>query len=71
MYNYRPTLKELIDKDIAHQNGYTYVDFIKIASLERRPSYRSVALMFNRNERTIKKWFERFDEEVNYEQETE
>jgi hypothetical protein len=51
---YRPTLKERIDVGKSDQNGYDYTDFVRLAKLKKRPSYTSVALMFNRNWRTIK-----------------
>lgn len=63
MYNHKPTLKELVDRDIENQNGFGYKDFIRIAAVDERPSYTSVARIFNRNTRTIKKWFERYEEE--------
>jgi hypothetical protein len=63
MYNHKPTLRELVERDLAGQNGFGYEDFVKIAAVKKRPSYTSVARIFNRDSRTIKKWFERYEEE--------
>ncbi len=64
MFNRPKSLKLHIEAGRADQNGFGYDEFARIASLPTRPSYRSVALIFNRNERTIKAWFKRYDEEV-------
>lgn len=64
MPNLPHPLPTLVDKDKDNQNGYGWADFEKIAKLRKRPSVTSVARMFNKNWRTIKGWFERYDEEA-------
>lgn len=63
MFSYSKSLADHIDAGVTVQNGFGYDEFARIASLPKRPSYKSVGLIFNRNERTIKAWFKRFDEE--------
>lgn len=58
------SLKELIDRGSAMQNGYGYDDFIRMLNIKPKPpSWTSMSRMFNRNVRTIVRWAERYEEE--------
>lgn len=69
MPNHRHTLRTLIDRDVAHQNGLDYEVFSHIAEVviklprDKRPSMTSLARLFNRNVRTFQSWLERYEEE--------
>ncbi len=56
-------LKVIIDRARTTQNGYGYDDFCRLAKLEKRPSYTSTGYMFNKDPKTIKYWYKRYDEE--------
>lgn len=64
MPNTRRPLKDLINRDIALQDGFGYAEFVKYMQKKKRPSVNSLAVTYNRNPRTIKGWMERYEEEL-------
>lgn len=46
------------------QGSFGWREFESIAMLKTRPSYKSLARMFNKSDRTMKTWLRRYDEDT-------
>ena len=59
MPNGKTPLKELVEQRMAWR------EFVRLAKMpkDKRPSYRSMGIIYGVDERTIKRWLKRYEEE--------